>query len=346
MSQRRRKTMATFVLGIVLAVSGIAQAAVVAAAVLLPSTTTVTLSPHGVQPSDPTTIGVSVEPAPVDGTMVHVAIPSGDWDLDVALTGGHGSTVLDTTGWLVGRYRVEASFAGDVTLEASDASTELFIDASPPSVGNPVVRVVTSKTNLRSHARLDIRSTAGDDSPIAGYDVEQQTDGGAWVQIGAEIKSSGLVRTVATGHRYRFRIRGTDIAGNLSPWKTSRAVNVTSWSERSSKVSRTGAWKRKTSAVFWGGVAFATSSASAKVMFKSRMSSVGLISRVGPSRGKAKIYVDGTYVATVNLYATAAAGPRIVWAKHVSLGTHTITVKVVGTKGHPSVVVDGFVTTD
>ncbi len=69
-----------------------------------------------------------------------------------------------------------------------------------------------------------------------------------------------------------------------------------------------------------------------------------LHSRVGPTRGKAKVYVDGIYRTTIDLHAATAAGPRIVWALNThSHRLHTVTIKVSGTAGHPSVVVDGFI---
>ncbi len=65
---------------------------------------------------------------------------------------------------------------------------------------------------------------------------------------------------------------------------------------------------------------------------------------MGPGRGSARVYVDGRLVTTVSLHATDAATRWIAWSRTLATpGTHAIRVKVVGTAGHPQVVVDGFV---
>jgi hypothetical protein len=68
------------------------------------------------------------------------------------------------------------------------------------------------------------------------------------------------------------------------------------------------------------------------------------VAAVGPTRGSAKVYLDGTYAATVSLYSATAALRRIAYAHNwASQGTHTIRIVAVGTSGHPRVDVDAFV---
>ena len=60
--------------------------------------------------------------------------------------------------------------------------------------------------------------------------------------------------------------------------------------------------------------------------------------------GKFKIYIDGVYKATVNLKASSYVGRQVVWAWYSPAGgTHTITMKVVGTGTYPLVRLDAFV---
>jgi hypothetical protein len=63
----------------------------------------------------------------------------------------------------------------------------------------------------------------------------------------------------------------------------------------------------------------------------------------GPTRGKAKVYVDGRYVRTVDL-RRAVFDPRATlfrtgWSK---VGRHSLTIVVVGSKGRPMVAIDDF----
>ena len=69
--------------------------------------------------------------------------------------------------------------------------------------------------------------------------------------------------------------------------------------------------------------------------------------RVGPTRGRARILVDGTYVKTVNLYASSFTARKAVFSKSwTAAGAHTLVIDVVGTAGHPYVAIDGFTVVD
>jgi hypothetical protein len=68
---------------------------------------------------------------------------------------------------------------------------------------------------------------------------------------------------------------------------------------------------------------------------------------VGPTRGKARILIDGTYVKTVNLYSRSFKARKAVFSKSWSAaGAHTLVIEVVGTAGHPYVAIDGFTVVD
>jgi hypothetical protein len=71
---------------------------------------------------------------------------------------------------------------------------------------------------------------------------------------------------------------------------------------------------------------------------------VGWVAVKAPGYGKAKVYVDGAYAATVNLAATSASHRRIVFSRAwTSTGTHKIRVICQATSGRPKVAVDAFV---
>jgi len=63
----------------------------------------------------------------------------------------------------------------------------------------------------------------------------------------------------------------------------------------------------------------------------------------GPTFGKARIYVDGVLVATIDLYAAPTHRQKLVWQRTwATVGTHTVRIYVIGTSGRPSVDIDGF----
>jgi hypothetical protein len=73
-------------------------------------------------------------------------------------------------------------------------------------------------------------------------------------------------------------------------------------------------------------------------------SGVGWVTATGPTRGSAKVYVDGVYTTTVRLYSSTTGLRRIAYAVNwTGQGTHTIKIVVIGTAGHPRVDVDAFV---
>jgi hypothetical protein len=71
---------------------------------------------------------------------------------------------------------------------------------------------------------------------------------------------------------------------------------------------------------------------------------VALIMAKGPGRGQAAIYVDGTYVKTIDTYAPANTNRIVMWDRALA-GTadHTIKVVNLATPGHPRIDIDGYV---
>jgi hypothetical protein len=61
-------------------------------------------------------------------------------------------------------------------------------------------------------------------------------------------------------------------------------------------------------------------------------SSVAFVSTRGPGRGIAEVWLNGSKVATVDLYAASIQKARVVWAAGVASGTHQLEVRVTGTR--------------
>lgn len=67
------------------------------------------------------------------------------------------------------------------------------------------------------------------------------------------------------------------------------------------------------------------------------------IGPVGPTRGKARVSVDGVVVKTVNLYAGGFRAQKALFsASFPTAGEHILTITVLGTPGHALVAIDGF----
>ena len=70
---------------------------------------------------------------------------------------------------------------------------------------------------------------------------------------------------------------------------------------------------------------------------------VAIVAPKGASRGSAKLYVDGVYVSTVNLYRSVWKPRNVVAARSwTTAGKHTIRLVAVGTPRHSRVDIDAF----
>ena len=84
------------------------------------------------------------------------------------------------------------------------------------------------------------------------------------------------------------------------------------------------------------------SGASATITFAG--SAVTVYGPTGPTRGRAKVYLDGALIRTVDLYRSSFQ-PRTAWFSRTwtSTGRHRLSIVVVGTTGRPMVAIDEFV---
>jgi Transglycosylase-like domain len=148
--------------------------------------------------------------------------------------------------------------------------------------------------------------------------------------------SSYAKRYVAKVMRYYRAGGGKDTAPKpASRWTAS---------ERSKSIAYTGTWRRAKHGGYGGDTVAYAKSAGASATFTFTGRKVTWNGPTGPTRGKAKVYVDGKYVKTVNTYGRSfdarSALFRTGWK---TAGDHTITIVVVGTKGHPMIAIDDFV---
>ena len=113
------------------------------------------------------------------------------------------------------------------------------------------------------------------------------------------------------------------------------------YSEKNARIIYTGTWKSATNSGYAGdGVRYATA-AGATASFTFTGTRITWYGPVGPTRGQARIFIDGAYLKTVNLYASSFAARRAVFSKAWSkAGQHRLVIETVGTAGHPYVAID------
>jgi hypothetical protein len=245
----------------------------------------------------------------------------------------------------------------DVLGRWSDMQTDtIVLDRGRSSVADTVGPVVTAprrglvaETSIVS-GRIDVRlpwSGSDDASGIARYELAQSTDGGAWATVSTTLTSPTSTRSLAPLHSYRFRVRGIDNAGNVGAWATGQAFRVSRYSESNGAIHYSRGWSIVSSQAYWGGAAKKSSTAGARASITFTGRSIAWVARTGPNRGRAAIYVNGTKVATVDLYSATAQAQRVVWARSwTSSVSRTVSIRVAGTAGRPRIDLDALVTTN
>ena len=178
---------------------------------------------------------------------------------------------------------------------------------------------------------------------LSDFELEQSEDGGAWTTVAAAVTEQWAHRPVQPGHAYRYRVTAVDNGSESLP-ATSPSYVTSRYSESNGQVEYSGTWSTRHSPVFWGGAAkrAVKEGSTAWITFTGR--SVAWVARMGPNRGKAKVFVNGTKVATVDLYSSTFRDQRVVWVGNWSrAASRKVTIRVLGTAGRPRVDLDAFV---
>ena len=122
------------------------------------------------------------------------------------------------------------------------------------------------------------------------------------------------------------------------------AYKVASYQEKSRRIKYVGQWILAVHPRYYGDHARFSNTRASSATFSFTGSAVAWIGPVGPTRGKAAVYIDGTFVTTVDTYAGTYDPTRVLFRKNFgSMGSHTLRIEVVGTPGHPTVAIDKFV---
>jgi subtilisin family serine protease len=240
----------------------------------------------------------------------------------------------------------------DVTVTASrgdrtrDIKAVVRVDSDAPAVELPSLAAVRTSTFQTTSltARAGWKAATDGGSGVSAYQVGWSVDGGSWTTQTLGSSARSLDRTLSTGRTYGFRVRARDAAGNWSPWRVQTGYGIGVTQDTSSWIARTGSWSTTKVGDWSRGSALYSRTKGSTVSRTLTGRALAWVAAYGPARGKARVYIDGTLAATVDLYRSSTTYRRIVFARSwTSSGTHTIRVEVVGTAGHPRVDMDAFI---
>jgi hypothetical protein len=113
------------------------------------------------------------------------------------------------------------------------------------------------------------------------------------------------------------------------------------YAETNAGITYTGTWLSARYGGYAGDAVKYATRAGARASFSFTGTRILWYGPVGPTRGQARIFIDGTYLKTVSLYSSTFTARKVVFSKSWSTAArHTLVIEVVGTSGHPYVAID------
>jgi hypothetical protein len=113
--------------------------------------------------------------------------------------------------------------------------------------------------------------------------------------------------------------------------------------EGSSRFTWSGKWSSTAYKGYSGGKARYSKAKGAAATFRFSGTRVSWVGPVGPTRGSARVYVDGKLVKTVSTFSSRFVARRTLFTRSWSTqGSHTLKIVVLGTAHHPTVAIDAI----
>jgi Domain of unknown function (DUF5122) beta-propeller len=223
--------------------------------------------------------------------------------------------------------------------DTTPASRTWTVDATAPVVQAPAQEFVTNSTLGADTIPVKVTWSATDGGTgVAEYKLQQSINGGTFTTVPISIMSTTTTRQLSAGNTDQFRVQARDQVGNWSDWSNGSSFAMDDHQETSSAVSYVGTWTSEVLGSAYGGSLNYATAGTSKAQFSFTGSSVAWVATKNADRGKATVWIDGTKVATVDLYSSTEK-PRTTVFTNNDLDpsqTHTLEVRVTGTKNATS----------
>jgi spore germination protein YaaH len=293
---------------------------------------------HGLAASDISRTGTAA------GCRVGAPTGSGaTWT--IAVTGCGAGTVQLTL-----RSAAVADAVSNLGPATATAAPRVVIDRTAPIAAKPRLElhrgIALGSSSLWAILSTTLRWSATDagSAGISDFDVRRSVDGGAWSNLAIETKAHAMPVVVMPGHTYRFEVRATDRAGNVGDWAASAPIGALLRQDSSGALAWSGSWAGAKAVSYSGGSVMASSSGGATMRYAFTGRSIGVVLTRRPSGGKVKVYLDGTYITTIDTAASVLACRQLMFVRSwATSGRHSLRlVVVVATAGHARVDVDAL----
>ena len=272
-----------------------------------------------------------------------------------ATSSGAGLTGVDVlvNGVTVGRYSgatTSASFAARLA-EGTNTVRVVARYAQGRTVGSSTTVVVDSTAPVfTKRAKLGLRTGTATSTSAPTTLSWKVSDRSGLAKVATTAPSSrrktfatsttSWKSSVRTGKAVTWALAATDRVGHTATSTTRRTASLVS----ETKAKRSSGWSRVKSSKHLGRSALRATRAKASMTYRFTGRSIAWVATKAKKHGKAYVYLDGKKVKTIDLRASRTKTRQVVFAKNFSSSKkHTIKIVVVGTKGRPTVMSDGFV---
>ncbi|HEX8002276.1 MAG TPA: FlgD immunoglobulin-like domain containing protein [Mycobacteriales bacterium] len=223
----------------------------------------------------------------------------------------------------------------------SNASGAVFVSRTP--LGAPSLTAPALSTDVSTTARFPISWSVPAGAPSGTrYVVQRSINGGAFA-TSTTTAANSLSWGGTPGTTYRFRVAAVDPAGRQGAFSAVKTT-IVPFNENAAGSAFAGSWPISYSGSAFGGSHRYSSSAGATYTFKSVGTAIYLIGNRGTNYGQFQVSIDGgAYSGLVDAYASSAQVRKVVFARGgLTNTTHTIKVRVYGTRTRPYVSVDAI----
>ena len=217
-------------------------------------------------------------------------------------------------------------------------------DGVPPTVtAAPVPHIVSGVQATTTHVETELIWTRADSATDILADNLQVHTSTGWTDVGTPWATLDPGYVFFENNNYlQYGVHPTDCNNNAAPLTPGPAFSTRLYTEGA--LHYAGSWPSYALSSAQGGHYRASTQTGAVATYKfTGARDIGWVAVKGPSRGVAYVSINGVRVATINLYAKALQPREVIWHHAYGAFTNgTLTIKVAGTKGHPSVDVDSL----
>ncbi len=259
----------------------------------------------------------------------------------VSLTGCSGGSVV--LALKAGSVSDAKAITGPI---AAIVAPTVVIDRTAPTATSPAASLRAaarlSGTSLPVHLAWSGADTGG--AGIARYEAARSVDGGAtWTSLSTSLTTPAFDLLATPSGTVRYRVRSVDRAGNVGAWAGGPSLAPLLLQQTSASIRYGRTWSTSTSTSYSGGSTRYSTVAGASATYTFTGRSIAYVASRSTTRGKVKIYVDGTYLTTVDLYGSPTGHRVLIWQKTWSTAaSRTIKLVAVGTTGRPRIDLDAF----